>query len=87
VIEKKKGQEDSIAALKKLDLELEKKLDEKTEKLNNKMKPIKDITDQCNIMVKQINKDSLAKVYKYFEKKSNDSVIFIFEALVGIMRG
>lgn len=31
--------------------------------------------------------DLLKKVFKFFESKSNPAVVFVFEALVGIMRG
>jgi hypothetical protein len=33
-----------------------------------------------------MNKDSLKKVYTYLEKNSHESVSFVFESLVGIMR-
>jgi hypothetical protein len=34
-----------------------------------------------------ITDDSIKKVVKYFEKGSNPAVVFIFECLVGVMRG
>lgn len=35
----------------------------------------------------EVTPDVLKKVYHYFEEKSNPSVIYIVEALVGLMRG
>jgi len=36
---------------------------------------------------KEMNPDLLKKAYKYLEKNANTSICYIFEALVGIMRG
>ena len=50
------------------------------------MKPIKDIMEQYAKTAREITKDMLTKAYKFFEKNNNEAVVFIFEALVGIMR-
>jgi len=34
----------------------------------------------------EITSDLLKKVYTYFEKKSTEPVVFLFEALIGLMR-
>jgi hypothetical protein len=36
--------------------------------------------------IKEINPKDLEKIYKFFEKKSNDVGIFIFENLVALLR-
>ena len=41
---------------------------------------------EYDVLKKDITKDNLKKVYTYFEKNSNDSVCYVFEALIGIMR-
>ena len=62
------------------------KIEEKKIKLAEKQAPIKKLVEEYEKTKKEINKDLLKKVYAYFEKGSNDSVCFLFEALVGIMR-
>lgn len=51
------------------------------------MKPIKEISEQYAITARAITKDVLNKAYKFFEKNNDDAIVFIFEAIVGIMRG
>jgi hypothetical protein len=36
--------------------------------------------------MKEINSKDLEKIYKFFEKKSNEVGIFIFENLVALLR-
>ena len=36
---------------------------------------------------KDITTDNLKKVYIYLEKKCNDAVVYVMEALIGLMRG
>lgn len=40
-----------------------------------------------NEIKKEITPEVVKKVYKYLEKNKNEAVIYIFEALVGLMRG
>lgn len=40
-----------------------------------------------NDIKKDITPDTVKKVYRFLEKNKNEAVIYIFEALVGLMRG
>lgn len=50
------------------------------------MKPIKEVQQQYSNAVRAITKDVLAKAYKFFENNNHESIVFLFEALIGIMR-
>lgn len=43
--------------------------------------------DERDEALAALKSDDLKKVFKFFESKSNHAVIYVFEALVGLMRG
>lgn len=51
-----------------------------------KMIPIKQHQEQFAKNCKEINAKSLQRAYKFLENDSNEAVIYVIEALVGLMR-
>ena len=43
--------------------------------------------ESLDLVKKEVTPENLKKVYVYLEKKSNEAVIYIMEALIGLMRG
>lgn len=66
---------------------LEEKIEEKKKLLEQKQVPIKKLEESFEHLKHEITPETMKKAYKFLETKSNEAVIFIFEALVGLMRG
>jgi len=49
--------------------------------------PLKKLMDERDEALAALKSEDLKKVFKFFETKSNLAVIYVFEALVGLMRG
>lgn len=48
--------------------------------------PIKEYEDHFNDSKREIQPDTIKKLYSYLEKKNNQAMIFVIEALVGLLR-
>lgn len=66
---------------------MEKKIQERKNKLAEKQNPMKELKDGFEKLKRDVKKDTIKKIYKYFEKHNNMAVRFVFESLVGILRG
>ncbi len=55
--------------------------------MQEKQVPIKKLEEAYEKLKHEITPETMKKAYKFLETKNNEAVIFVFEALVGLMRG
>jgi hypothetical protein len=51
------------------------------------MEPINKLLEEFEELKKKITPDHVKKAFKYLDKKNHEAVVFLFEALIGVMRG
>lgn len=54
--------------------------------LARKHEPIQKLEDEKIEILKSIKPKVITSAYDFFEKKSHDALVYVFEALVGMMR-
>lgn len=72
--------------MKKKEEGILKKIEETKAKLEEKQLPVKKLMEEYKKAKREITNESLKPVYTFLQKNSNNSVSFLFEGLIGIMR-
>lgn len=62
-------------------------IQEQKEKMAKEAEPKKKHDQEMKSAMKRITKEHLARCFKYLEKKGNQSVTYVLEAVVGLLRG
>ncbi|CDW71440.1 UNKNOWN [Stylonychia lemnae] len=87
ILKKRNQEQDQILRLKKMIESNTAKINEKRQTLEQKKDPVKKLQEALETTKREVNEKNLKKVYNYLEKKNNDAVVYVMEALIGLMRG
>jgi hypothetical protein len=85
-ITKRQINEEEVSTLKQQNVAIEHEIVREKALLKESEEPHQKLWQEKIAVENEITSDLLKKVYTYFEKKSTEPVVYIFEALIGLMR-